>query len=164
MYKSVYKTYLILQRLHEPGNFILEFRRHRMNEFASIRMNDFESMITSVRDAFDANHTLHIINIASRNDCNVNIRHIAKPLQYIFRLQWKSREIGMCSDRCQSSIIIKKKRQFVVVTNIPGEHAPSLDRYPAFIMSQVATARAGRPPSKSIFFIFFQIFFSTNSS
>lgn len=61
----------------------------------------------------------------------------------------------MRCDGCQGAIVIQQQGQLMVIADVPRGHVLSLERYPAFIMSQVAFARAGPPSSKMHSFFFF---------
>lgn len=47
------KSHLFLKSFEQIGNFVVQFHGHRVHEFAAIRVQNLQAMVTGVCDSFD---------------------------------------------------------------------------------------------------------------
>lgn len=78
-----------------------------MDKFASVRVFNLQPVVSGVSDAFDTDHCLDVIDVAARDNRDVDIGVVREALQYVFGFRWQCCQIRMRCNRCQSTVVIQ---------------------------------------------------------
>jgi hypothetical protein len=119
LYPSAVSTHSLLQLAQQLAHLVVELGGHGMDEFGTVRVQNFQTVISGVGYALYSNHLLDIVHIPAGNDRDVYVGYVGKSLEDVLGFWGNYGQIWVRSDGRQSTVVVQQQRQFVCVSNVP---------------------------------------------
>ena len=95
--------------------------RQWVDAFGTVRMEDFQTVVTGIRNVVDADHFTDVVYTPAGYDGHENVRAVGQAFQDALGFVGYQRQIRMRCQWRQSTVVVQEKRQFFRVTHVLGQ-------------------------------------------
>jgi hypothetical protein len=95
--------------------------RQWVDAFGTVRMEDFQTVVTGIRNVVDTDHFADVVYTPAGYDGHENIRTVGQAFQDALGFVRYQRQVRMRCQRRQSAVVVQEERQFFRVTHVLGQ-------------------------------------------